>query len=267
MIRLLNFLKLIYLYRSMITAMAMREIQSRYIGTLGGAAWSVIQPLMMIFVYWFVFSVGFKVKPAGDVPFIVVFLCGMIPWMMFTEVLFSSTNAIVVNSHLVKKAILFPTEILPFTYLFASLITHSIVLIIFIIVMIFNKVPFSIYNLQFVYYLFALSIFSLGLSWLLSAINVFVKDTLQILGVVTNMWFWVTPIVWSLDMLPQKYHYIVKLNPVYYIVDGYKSCFIYHTSFWHNWQLGLYFWVFCLTVLVIGASVFRRLKPEFAEVL
>jgi ABC-type polysaccharide/polyol phosphate export permease len=250
----------------MIRSMSIREIQSRYIGTLGGVAWSVIQPLMTILVYWFVFSVGFKVKPAGNKPFIVVFLCGMIPWMMFNEVIFSSANAILANPHLVKKTV-FPTEILPFIYLFASLITHSIVLIIFIVVMVLNKMPFSLYNLQFLYYLFALSIFSLGLGWFLSAINVFVKDTLQILSVVVNMWFWLTPIVWNLEMLPVKYRYIVKLNPFYYIVEGYKSSFVYNLPFWHNWRLGLYFWFFCLAVLVIGASTFRKLKQEFAEIL
>src|SRR4030042_5562551 len=141
--QLFNFLKRIYLYRSMISAMVLREIQSRYIGTFGGLLWSIINPLMMILVYWFVFSVGFKVRPAGDIPFIVVFLCGLIPWLTFSEALVTSTNALNANAQLVTKTV-FPTEILPFVYLLASLITHGIMLVILVIVLLINSISLSV---------------------------------------------------------------------------------------------------------------------------
>ena len=246
--------------------MSIREVQSRYIGTVGGMLWSIINPLMMILVYWFVFSVGFKVQPAGGVPFIVVFLCGLIPWSMFAEALTTSTGSIRANAHLVTKTV-FPTEILPIVNITASLITHFIMLAILIIVMMFNKIPFSFYNLQFVYYLFALIVFTLGLGWFLSAINVFYKDIGQVLSVVLNIWFWLTPIVWLPDMIPHKYQYILKFNPMLYIVDGYKSSFIYHSSVWCNPAEGIYFWVFAMVVFILGAFTFRKLKSEFAEVL
>jgi len=250
----------------MIWAMSIREVQSRYIGTIGGMLWSIINPLMMILVYWFVFSIGFKVQPAGGIPFIAVFLCGLIPWSMLTEALTASTGSIRSNAHLVTKTV-FPTEILPIINITASLITHSIMLVIFIIVMIFNKIPFSFYNFQSIYYLFALVIFILGLGWFLSAINVFYKDVGQALSVVLNIWFWFTPIVWLPDMIPHKYQYILKLNPMFYIIDGYKSSFIYHSPVWHNPVGCIYFWVVSLVVFIIGAVTFKKLKPEFAEVL
>ncbi len=264
--RLFNFIKRIYTYRSMIMAMAIREVQSRYIGTLGGLAWSIINPLMFIAVYWFVFSVGFKVQPAGGIPFIVVFLCGLIPWSMFAEALTTSTGAVNANGHLVTKTV-FPTEILPVVYIIASLITHTIMLGIFIIVMLANNIPLSLYNFQFLYYLFGLLFFSLGLGWFFSALNVFYKDVGQTLSVALNMWFWFTPIVWLLDIIPVKYQYIIKLNPMFYIVDGYKSSFIYHLPFWHNSKEAIYFWIVCVCVFLIGAVTFKRLKPEFAEAL
>ncbi|MBN1788439.1 MAG: ABC transporter permease [Sedimentisphaerales bacterium] len=263
---LLRFLKRIYLYRSIITSMAIREVQKRYAGTLGGLLWSVINPLMMVLVYWFVFSVGFKVKPAGGIPFIVVFLCGLIPWLTFSEVLITSTNALIANTHLVTKTV-FPTEVLPLVYLLASLITHIIMMIILFIVLLMNHISVSIYNLQLLYYLFSLCIFSLGLSWILSAANVFWKDVGQGLGVILNMWFWFTPIVWDIGIIPQKYQFIVKLNPFYYIVEGYKTSFVYHFPIWHNWRVGIYFWAINLLVFIVGVCIFRRLKPEFAEVL
>jgi lipopolysaccharide transport system permease protein/teichoic acid transport system permease protein len=250
----------------MIWAMSIREIQSRYVGTIGGMLWSILNPLMMILVFWFVFSVGFRVKPAGGIPFIVVYLCGIIPWSMFAEALTTSTSSIKANANLVTKTV-FPTEILPIVNIIASLITHLIMLVILIIVMIFNKIPFSFYNFQFIYYLFGLIIFSLGFGWFLSSINVFYKDVGQILGVTLNMWFWLTPIVWLPEMLPVKYQFFLKLNPMFYIVDGYKSSFIYRFPVWHNYKEGIYFWVICFMVFIIGAVTFKKLKSEFAEVL
>lgn len=263
---LFNFIKKVYTYRSIIRAMAVREIQSRYAGTLAGFVWSVVNPLMIILVYWFVFSVGFKVQPVGNVPFIVVFMSGMIPWTMFAETLMANTNAIIANAHLVKKTV-FPTEILPIVNLAASFISHGIMLIILIALLLLNNIPFSLYNLQILYYLVALSVFTIGLGWIFSAVNVFYRDTGQILGVITNMWFWLTPVVWLMDIIPGKYQYIIKLNPMYYIVDGYKTSFIYHAPFWQNYELGLYFWSVSLFIFVIGGLTFRKLKPEFADVL
>lgn len=263
---LVNFLKRIYLYRSMIMTMAIREIQSRYAGTLAGFVWSVINPLMMIFVFWFIFSVGFKIQPVGSAPFIVVFLCGLIPWTMFSETLMANTNSITGNSHLVKKMV-FPTEILSIVNLVASLISHGIMLAILIVLLLFTKIPFSIYNFQFLYYLVALSVFTLGLSWCFSAINVFYRDVGQIIGVVLNMWFWLTPIVWLMDMVPKNYQIIFKLNPIYYIVEGYRFAFAYHVPFWVHYRWGIYFWSLSFLSLIIGGFIFRKLKPEFADVL
>lgn len=266
MTKIINFVRKIYSFRLAILSMSIRQIQSRYIGTLGGVVWSVIQPLMMIFVYWFVFAVGFKVKSPDNLPYIVVFMCGLMPWMMFSEMLSTSVTAIGASAHLVKNSV-FPTEILPVIHLFSSLIAHFIVLVIFLAIMLINKIPLSFYNLQFIYYLFALSILGLGLSWFVSAVNVFIKDTQQILSVVINLWFWLTPIVWNLNMLPSKYQFFIKLNPFYYVVDGYKSSFIYHLPIWHNFYQGIYFWSICLVVFFIGALTFKKLKPEFSETL
>ncbi len=261
-----NFLKQIYIHRSMIKVMAIREIQTRYVGTLAGFVWFIINPLMMLLVYWFIFSVGFKVKPAGNVPFVVVFFCGLIPWTTFSETLAANTNAIIGNAGLVKKTV-FPTEILPLVNLVASLVSHCIMLVILMVLLLLNNIPSSLYIFQFLYYLAALSVFALGLSWFLSAVNVFYRDVGLMLSVLLNMWFWLTPIVWGIEMIPEEYQYIIKLNPIYYIVDGYKSSFIYHVPFWHNYHLGIYFWGVCLSMFLFGGLIFRKLKPEFADVL
>ncbi|MFC1546863.1 ABC transporter permease, partial [bacterium] len=97
---LFGFFQKIYMYRSTIKAMALRDVKVRYVGTMGGLLWSVINPLMIVLVYWFVFSIGFRVRFEKNIPFIIVFMAGFIPWTMFSEVLLSSINSIRSNTHL-----------------------------------------------------------------------------------------------------------------------------------------------------------------------
>ena len=263
---LLSFLKHIYTYRFIIRTMAVQEIRQRYAGTLAGSLWFVVNPLLTILVYWFVFSVGLRVQPVGNVPFIIVFSAALIPWMTFSEILTTSTNSIAANAHLVTKMV-FPTEILPFINLVASLIAHGVMLIILLMLLFFNGISFSFFNFQFFYYLFALLVFSIGLSWLFSSINVFYRDTSVILSVIINIWFWLTPIVWGIEMLPERYRFFIKLNPMFYVVDGYKNSFVYHIPFWYNYMVGIYFWGISLLLFAVGGLVFRKLKSEFADVL
>jgi len=210
--------------------------------------------------------VGFRVKPAQNIPFILVFLCGLIPWVFFSEALTSNVNSITSNKHLVKK-IVFPTEILPIVNIAAALVTHVIMLGILMVFLKANGIAFSLYNFQLFYYLGALCVFSLGLSWLITSLNVFYRDVAQMLTVILNLWFWLTPIVWYLNMLPERFHLFIKMNPMFYIVNGYKNSFIYHEPFWQAAGQGFYFWAVCLTMFGVGAFVFRKLKPEFPDVL
>ncbi len=249
--------------------MAIREMQTRYAGTLAGLVWSIVHPLMMILTYWLVFSKGLKVAPSNDVPFVAFFLCGFVPWMAFAETVSASANAIVASPHLVKK-IVFPTEILPVVHMFASMISHVIMIVILLIVLLISKIPLSIYNIQFLYFIFGLSFFCVGVGWLVSALNVFYRDVGQIVLVILNIWFWLTPIVWPPEKLGEFPNFIrlcLAANPMYYVVQGYRDSFIHHTWFWENLAGGVYFWALSLTVFAFGGLVFRKLKPDFADVL
>jgi len=261
-----NLIKKFRVHGGTIKTMAITEIRSRYVDTIGGLIWAVIHPLLIILVYWFVFSVGFKITPPGGAPFILVFLSGFIPWIIFNETLMANANVIQSNSHLVTKTV-FPTEILPVVRLLVSLVNHFIMLFILLIIIFISDISFSIYNLQFLYYLFALTVLILGLSWLVASINLFFRDTAHILQALLPLWFWLTPIVWFREMIPQKYQWIIDLNPLVYIVEGYKKSFIYHSPFWEDIPSAIYFWGIGLVAFVMGGLVFRKLKPEFAEVL
>ena len=263
---LVNFVVRVYRYRSLVVAMALRDVQTRYAGTLAGLVWTVVHPLLMILVYWFVFTKGLKVKPAGDKPFILIFLTGLVPWSMFAETISVSTNTIMGHSHLVKKT-LFPTEILPVVCFLSSLMSHVVMLVILLVVMLVYGILPGVHSLQFVYFLGAMSVLCVGLGWAVSSLNVLCRDVGQGVTVVLSMWFWMTPVVWESSMLDKAHLWLVKLNPMFYVVEGYRCSFIGDQAFWLNWRQGIYFWVFATMVLFGGGALFRRLKGEFAEVV
>lgn len=250
----------------MIWSMAQSVIKSRYAPTALGILWTLISPLVTVFVYWFVFSVGFRVQHRENIPFVVVFLSGLIPWMMLAETLTLNVTAITGNSHLVKKTI-FPTEILPVVNLVVSLINHAFMMAVFIVLLIANRIAFHPFNFQFFYYLAALCFFSLALSFFFSAINVFYRDTAPLLTVALQLWFWLTPIVWVLDIIPDRFKLFITLNPMYYIVEGYRFAFIDHVPLFAHAGLDIYFWFVCLVLMAAGGWIFRRLKPSFADVV
>ncbi len=265
-IHLFDFLKLIVLKRSLIFSMTKRELATQYIGSLLGFVWTFVHPLVMITVFWFVFSVGFRSQPMNDVPFVVWLTAGMAPWFLFSDVVLGSAAVIIANSHLVKKT-LFHTQILPVVKLLSSFVTHIIFLTVLLVLIVFQRMPLSLYFLQFIYYFLCMAYLALGLAWAVSALNVFLRDIGQVAGVVIQVGFWATPIFWDIHMMPAKIQLLLKLNPMFYIVQGYRETFIYFIPFWEHPLLTVYFWVVSTVVFVAGALIFQKLKPQFADVL
>lgn len=266
MLNFFQFLRQVLIHRDMIFALALRDLQSRYIGTLGGILWAFAHPLAIVAVFYFVFAVGFRAQGASGAPFILWFVCGLIPWFLFNDTLLAITNSITGNAHLVKKTI-FPTEVLPLVHVVSSLFPHLIFMLVLVGMLFFFNVPFSVERLLVVYYLVCTVTFVLGLGWLLSALQVFYRDIAQGLTILLNLWFWATPIVWSQEIVPAAYRSLLSFNPMFYIVEGYRGLLIYNTSIWPTMRETAYFWTVNLCVLVLGIYVFRRLKPEFADVI
>ena len=261
-----EFVAILYRKRSLIFEMAKRDISTQHVGSMLGFFWTFVNPLIMIFILWFVFSFGFKTAPRGNVPFVVWLTAGMAIWNTFTEIISGSTGVIVGNRHLVKKVV-FPLSILPVVKLVASLITHVIFIVFLLFMIALYGIPASVFWLQAFYYFFAMAVLALGVSWISSSINVFTRDTSQIVGVVLQFGFWATPIFWDPSMLPPGIRPIIKLNPMFYIVQGYRDSFIYSVPFWQHWHMTLYYWAVTGCVFTFGAIVFLRLRPHFADVL
>ena len=260
------FIRLIFLQRYLIITMAKREVATEYVGSILGFIWTFVQPMVMIFIFWVIFSFGLRVKPAQEVPFVVWLSAGMAAWFVFSKIVEDSAGVIVYNSHLIKKT-LFHSQILPVVKIVSCLITHSVFLVVLIGLIILQKMPFTFYYLQFLYYLFCLCALALGIGWIVSALNVFIRDVGQIVEVATQMGFWATPIFWDINIMPPKFQKIFMLNPMFYVVQGYRDSFIYFKPFWHYPYQTLWFWTITSITLVSGALIFKKLKPQFAEVL
>jgi lipopolysaccharide transport system permease protein/teichoic acid transport system permease protein len=231
-----------------------------------GIAWAIIQPTVTILIFWFVFQVGFKSQPVDNFPFILWFIAGVLPWFFFSEALATGTNSILDNSFLVKK-IVFRISLLPIIKLITALIVHLFFILFMIGMFLFYGYGFELYWLQIIYYLFATLILALGISWITSSVVVFFKDVGQFVSMILQFGFWLTPIFWSLKMVPEQYHWIIKLNPVVYIIDGYRNSMIYHVWFWHDLGSSIYFWLITGIIFVLGGLTFKKLRPHFADVL
>jgi lipopolysaccharide transport system permease protein/teichoic acid transport system permease protein len=201
-----------------------------------------------------------------DIPFSVWLTAGMAPWFNFAEIWGRATDSIVAHPHLVRK-VNFPTSILPVATVGAALVSHLIFLALLLILMLGYGIPLRFWILQGAYYYFAMVVLVLGLSWLTASVNVFFRDTGQIVQLLLQIGFWGTPIFWDINIMPPIVQTILKINPIYYIIQGYRDSFIYGISFWQDWRWGLYFWSVTALILLAGALVFRRLRPHFADVL
>lgn len=261
-----DFVKDVYRNKFVIYQLTKRDYQNRYIGSILGFIWTIIQPLAMIFILWFVFAVAFKSGSIRNTPFVAWLTIGLVPWYFFSEALASGTNVFQEYSYLVKK-IQFQTAILPIVKLLSSFITHAVFIVIGIIILLASGVDFSFWWFQMFYYLIGMALMLLGLSWILSSIQVFSKDVAQIINIVLTFGFWLTPIMWDYHIIPEKYSLLFKLNPMFYIVEGYRNSFIFHIPFWDSPKAVIGFWVLTFSLLAIGTILFKKLKPHFADVL
>jgi lipopolysaccharide transport system permease protein/teichoic acid transport system permease protein len=263
---IMRLLSSVYRHQTMILALAVRELQSRYVGTLGGIFWTFAHPLAVITIFYFVFAVGFKSQGPEGTPFMLWFVCGLVPWLFFNETLLAATDSITRHAHLIKKTV-FPSEILPVVNITAGLVPHTIFLLIVAGLLAWFQVPFTAGRLLVVYFLLCTCLLLVGLSWLLSAIQVFYRDVSHALSIVLNLLFWTTPIVWSPEMIPEGYRGLLFCNPMYYIVEGYRGLLVFNETGWPSAGHTAYFWCVVTVVFMAGAYVFGRLKPEFADVM
>jgi len=260
-----DFVRQIYLNRYLIFELTRRDFRSNYIKNWLGLSWAILEPMFMMIILYLVFTFV-RARQGGDFPFAVYLLTGMIAFDFFNKSLTQATKSIKSYDFLVKK-VNFRVAIIPMVKIISELCLHLIIMGIVMVILIFTGIYPSWFWFQLVYYILALYIMLVGLSWLTSSIHLFFPDIGGIINLVTRVLFFVTPIFWTTNMFPQQYLVFVKLNPLYYIVDGYRDSFLYHIPFWEKPALTLYFWGFTGISLLVGIIVFRKLRPHFADVI
>lgn len=261
----------LYQNRRLIWKLAKNDFKKRYAGSYMGAVWAMVQPVVTVLMYWIVFEKVFGGSgPRGDngleVPFMLFLTAGLVPWFFFSEALTNGTNALLEYNYLVKKVV-FKISILPIIKVIAATFIHAFfVLILLIVAFAYGYYP-NVYTLQLIYFSACLFIFVLALSYSTCALVVFFRDLSQIINIVLQIGMWVTPIMWNIDEFNNGWIKLLKLNPMVYIVSGYRSAIYEHTWFWEDFYSTMYFWIVTVVLFGVGALIFKKLKVHFADVL
>ncbi len=260
--------------RRLIWKLAKNDFKNRYAGSYLGRVWAFTQPVVTVLLYWFVFGHIMmadkkEILTAGvEAPYVLWLTAGLVPWFYFSEAINNGTTSLMEYSYLVKKVV-FKISIIPIVKLIAALFTHIFfVCFMLLLYFVYGYRP-EVYLIQLLYYTFCMFVLVLALSYSTCAIVIFFRDLLQIINIALQVGMWATPILWNISYLDgnpvlQK---ILKCNPVFYIVNGYRNAMFGQTWFWEEPGAAIGFWVFTAALFFVGAHIFRRLKVHFADVL
>lgn len=252
----------------LIWKLAKNDFKTKYAGSYLGIIWAFIQPIVTVFVYWFVFQIALPSQPVENVPYVLWLIAGLVPWFFFSDAWSGGTSSFLEYSYLVKKVV-FKISILPVVKVTSALFTHIAFIIFLLIVYIIYGNGFDLYLFQIFYFSIALYLFVLALSYIFSAALVFFRDLSQIVAILLQVGIWVTPILWNIDNtnMPLMVKNILMLNPLFYIINGYRDSIIYKQWFFEDIGMTLYFWSFTIILYLIGTWMFKKLKIHFADVL
>ena len=252
---------------SLIRAMVRRDILGRYRGSFGDAAWTILQPLLLMSTYFFVFGVVLDSKHEGDktrAGYALFFLSGMLPWLSFSEAIGRAPFVVWEHRNFVKK-LLFPVEILPINLTLSGLITGSLAFVVYLFIMMAAKehLPWAMVWLPVL--IIPQLLFTVGLGWLMAAAGVFIRDLGQINGFLMTLWFFLTPICYTDKALPQSLMPMFRRNPMYAFVRGYRLIFLENRA--PEFEPMLKVWIFALFLFFFGHWLFKKLKKDFPDIV
>ncbi len=259
------FLKDLWESRGLIFSLAKSDFKAKYAGSVFGIIWAFVQPVITVLIYVMIFGMGLKMTPdTTEYPFLLYLIAGIVPWFFFVDAWQNASNCLIEYSYLVKKMV-FKIHILPVVKVIASLFVHLfLVVIAFLIFVIMGRVP-GITMIKLIYYMFCEICLVLSISYLTASVTPYFKDMTQLISVVTQLAMWLTPIMWDEGFWPEWVMNILRLNPMYYVVTGYRDCYMH--GGWITDHIGttLYFWAFVIIMGLISGKIFREMKDYFAD--
>lgn len=251
--------KEIYRYRHMLMTLVKQDINGRYKGSFFGFLWTLLNPLLMLVVYSIVFQFVFR-SNIEHYP-IYLFIC-LMPWNTFANSIANGTTCASNNASILKK-VYFPREVLPLSVVISNTIQYFFSAVIIFIALLVSGVGVSWFALFLPVMVFIQALFTLGIIFLLSAANVYVRDVQYIMNPVMMIWMYASPILYSISMVPEKYVDLYRLNPMVSIMEGYQSI-LYSQTFPDFKSLGIVL-VVSIVIFIIGYVVFNKLQRRFAE--
>jgi len=266
----MNYWQELWRYRDLIYSLVLRDLKARYKNSILGILWSLFNPLMMMLVFTWVFTVMLPNQAIQAFP--VFFLCGLLPWNFFTGAILASTGSIVGNAHLIKK-VYFPREVLPISATLSNLVHFLIALVVLFSLMVVFHIPFTRWLLLLPLVIFIQVVFILGIGLILATANVFYRDVQHILEVLLLAWFFFTPIFYPIDILPRSYTLLgISLdvwrlmrivNPMASIIAAYRDILYWGRMIALDFLLRTT--VTALCILFVGLFIFHHHSSVFAE--
>lgn len=258
--------RILFKQRGLLKEFIVRDIKAKFVGSFAGFLWAFINPLAQIFIYTFVFSFIFQMKLSrleiGTDNFVIYLLSGLFPWIAFSEGLSRATGGLLENSNLITKVV-FAVELVPTTYVSSAYILNGLgYMLVLVGLALKGLAGWAWMWIPIVTGL--LWLFTLGLAAFLSALCVFLRDTQQILGIVIFMWFYLTPILYPLSMVPASFQNYLKINPLFSFIEIYHQIILRHIM---DWELLFIAILWTILSISLGFFFFNRLKPSFADVL
>lgn len=256
----MNTIKEIYDYRTMISSLIKRDLRGRYKGSVLGFAWTFLNPLLQLMVYTLVFS---TIMRAGIEDYYLFLFVALIPWIFFSSSVSAGASCIIAQKEMVKK-IYFPREVLPIAHVTCQLVNMLLSFIVVLAVLFVSGKGISLYAMLYLpIVVIAEYMLAISVTMLVSALTVYLRDLEHILVIITMAWQFLTPVMYSTDMVPEQLRPIFNLNPMTPIIVAYRDIFYYKQAP----QVGtlLHGFIFSVILLIIGWCVFGKLKQHFAE--
>ena len=255
----INKVKEIYRYRHMLFTLVKQDINGRYKGSIFGFLWTLLNPLFMLLVYSIVFQFVFR-SDIENYP-IYLFIC-LMPWNAFNNMIGAGTTCVSNNASILKK-VYFPREVLPLSVVISNTIQYFFSVVIIFIALLVSGVGISWYALLLPIVVLVQITFAFGIILILSAVNVYVRDVQYMMNPIMMIWMYASPILYSISMVPQKWLWLYKLNPMVSILQGYQNI-LYDQTLPDFKSLGIVFLV-SIVICIIGYLIFNKLQRRFAE--
>ena len=257
----MNLFKNLYNYRELLKTSVKKEVRSKYKNSFLGVVWSFLNPLLQIVVYAIIFSLILKNKQENYAIFL---CCGIIPWTFFSISINRSAFIMIENGNIIKK-VYFPREIIPISVVLAETINFLISTLIILGFVIIGGIGITKYLLFYPIILIAQYLVIISIAFVVSSICVYFRDLQHFIGIILQLLFYATPIVYSQDSIPGEYQWILKINPMTYIINAYRDIFYYQKAF-DILPLIILLFIGIVTSYV-GYKIFYKLQKGFAEQL